>query len=204
MKHRSSHKFKFIFKYLKPWYFLVIFLLALTTSVVALRANNEHMAVLRAQVYAADKKGVNVQAALNKLQAYVTRHMNTNLSTGTNSVYPPIQLKYTYERLIAAQSKEFLAGNAQLYTKAQNYCQTVIPMGTSDFLGGPRVPCIENYVKSHGAKLAPISPALYQFDFISPTWSPDLAGWSIVVTTLSAIMLIVSFIYTKVTKLNAK
>jgi hypothetical protein len=35
-----------------------------------------------------------------------------------------------------------------------------------------------------------ISPSLYEFDFVSPTWSPDLAGWSLVASTMLLLLFI--------------
>ncbi len=166
-------------------------------AIFALRANNEHMIVLRNQVYAADKINGDVQGALNNLQDYVTSHMNTNLAI-PNGIYPPIQLKYTYQRLVSAQSAQISATNSSLYTAAENYCQTVIPIGTVGFGGGIRVPCIEQYVTTHGAKPTTIDPALYEFDFVSPTWSPDLAGISLALSIILFIISITLFIITKI------
>jgi hypothetical protein len=188
-KRRAHHLWKH-FRFIKPGYCMVIFVISLSISVTALRSNNEHMATLRREVYAADKNDGDA-GALKNLQAYVTANMNTNLSGGPNAVYPPIQLKYTYDRLVQAASSQASETNAQLYTAAQNYCQTQDP---TDFSGHNRVPCIEQYVESHGASATTIPAALYQFDFISPVWSPDLAGWSIVVTLLSLIGAIVSYL----------
>jgi preprotein translocase subunit SecF len=49
-------------------------------------------------------------------------------------------------------------------------------------------------VTDHGAKPANIPQGLYQFDFVSPTWSPELAGWSLVATIIFLIGFIVSFL----------
>jgi len=167
------------FTHLSPLYFLIITVLFGSVCIVALRHNNEHMEQLKQAVYTADKDDGNVQQALDNLQAYVTANMNTNLSTGAGSVYPPIQLEYTYLRLAKAQDQSVLAADKGLYTEAEDYCQQLDP---TDFSGHNRVPCIEEYVTSHGAKIAPIPAALYEFDFISPTWSPDLAGWTLLIT----------------------
>ena len=180
--------------HVKPWYLLVIALVSGVVCVFALRANNQHMLKLRDAVYTADRNDTDVQAALNNLQAYVTAHMNTNLSTGT-SVYPPIQLKYTYNRLVQqAQAAAASQPDTQLYTDAQTYCQQQDPV---DFSGHNRVPCIEQYVESHGGTVAPtgvtIPDALYKFAFVSPSWSPDLAGWSLVAAVLSVVLFAVTF-----------
>jgi outer membrane murein-binding lipoprotein Lpp len=191
MNKRYLHHLWKLFRHIKPQYVLIILVISTTSSIIALRANNEHMEKLRNEVYAADENAGDVHGALRNLQAYVTAHMNTNLSSGPNAVYPPIQLKYTYDRLVQAASEQTSAANTQLYTQAQQYCQQQDP---TDFSGHNRVPCIEQYVETHGATLASIPSALYQFDFISPVWSPDLAGWSVVVAILSAICFVLSYV----------
>lgn len=175
-----------------PLFLLVLALVAGAISITSLRNNNLHMEQLKKAVYSADKSGQGVSQALDNLQAYVTSHMNTDLSTGTGSVYPPIQLEYTYLRLVQAEDKAALSSNTGLYTAAQNYCQQQDPY---DFSGHNRVPCIEQYVTNHGSSLPTVPASLYEFDFISPTWSPDLAGWSLVATISLAILTVVSFIY---------
>lgn len=168
-------------EWLKVRYLFVLALLSGVVCVLALRANNEHMLQLRTRLYAADQSGGNVQQALGDLQAYVTSHMNTQLSSGT-SVYPPIQLKGTYDRLLQAQGDEIQKQNGRLYTAAQAYCEK---QNSVDFSGHNRVPCIEAYVQKHGVKVKPIEDSLYKFDFVSPRWSPDLAGWSLLVALAS-------------------
>ena len=142
------------------------------------------MIKLRAAVFSADKAGGDTETALKNLREFVYAHMNTNLDSGS-SVKPPIQLKYQYERLVAAEKARVDAANTQVYTDAQTYCQALYP---SSFSGGPRVPCITDYVTSHGTQAQPIPDGLYKFDFVSPTWTPDLAGWSIVVTVVLALL----------------
>ena len=182
-KGKLHHFYVKFFKKIRPSYLILIAVILIVVAVFALRSNNEHMIALRDQVYAADKINGDVSGALNDLQAYVTSHMNTSLTTATG-VYPPIQLKYTYQRLVSAQAAQVSATNSGLYTAAENYCQKVIPEGTTAFGGGPRVPCIEQYVSSHGATISSIDPSLYEFDFVSPTWSPDLAGYSLLLSGL--------------------
>lgn len=172
--------------------FLAMFVIAGLICIFALRANNETMITLRNAVYSADKNNGNVEAALDKLRAYVYGHMNTNLSSGGNAIKPPIQLKYTYERLESAAQAS--ANNAGLYTQAENYCQAQIPASVS-ISGRGRISCVQDYIMSHGGKAAAAIPAaLYEFDFLSPAWSPDLAGWSLVAAILLFIAFVVSFL----------
>lgn len=168
----------------KPWYFFVLAIVTGLICIFALRANNEHMIVLRNAVYTADQNNGNVELALQNLRKFVYSHMNTDLAAGPNAVHPPIQLKYTYDRLVQAESKRVESANATLYTDAQAYCQATIPNG---FSGRYREACINQYVTTHGASAQPIPKNLYEFDFVSPKWSPDLAGWSLILTVLLAI-----------------
>lgn len=201
MNKRHLHHVWTKFRGLKPWYFLLAFVIFGTLAVYGLRSNNLHMADLRAKVYAADKSGGDVNGALQDLRAYVGHHMNTNLSSDQNGVYPPIQLKYTYERLIKAKSQGANDYNSQVYTAAQKYCERKIPTG---FSGRYRIDCIQSYVTSHHASASYIAPDLYKFDFYSPAWSPDLAGWSLVLAALSLLLFIVLLVTQRMLRRLAK
>jgi hypothetical protein len=142
------------------------------------------MISLRDAVYTADKNNGNVEQALQNLRTYVYGHMNTDLAAGPNAVHPPIQLKYTYDRLAQAASQRVETANSNLYTDAQSYCQATIPNG---FSGRYREACINQFVTTHGASAQSIPKNLYEFDFVSPKWSPDLAGWSLIATILLAL-----------------
>ena len=169
-------------------YFLAIAVVSGLVCIFALRANNQHMIKLRDAVYAADQNNTDAQTALRNLQAYVTSHMNTNLSTGV-SIYPPVQLQHTYDRLVQAQTDQLAKTNTQLYTDAQHYCEQ---QNSVDFSGHNRVPCIEQYVQGHAAAQLPVIPAaLYEFSFVTPTWSPDLAGWSLLVASLATLLFVI-------------
>jgi hypothetical protein len=114
--------------------------------------------------------------------------MNTNLSGGDNAVYPPIQLKYTYQRLKQAEQERVKQASSQVYTAAQSYCESLHPQG---FSGSGRIPCIEQYVSEHKVTPTTIPDAMYKFDFVSPTWSPDFAGFSLLVSIILLILVVV-------------
>lgn len=181
-------RFLSFFWRLPVYVLLIMFVASGLFSVYELRHNNLTMIKLRDAVYEADKQGGDVNTALNNLRQYVYSHMNTNLSSGNNAIKPPIQLRYTYERLVQEAEKQ--VNDKGLYTKAADYCQAKIPASVS-ISGRSRIACVQDYILSHGGKPPPKIPtALYQFDFVSPTWSPDLAGWSLVLTTALFIFLI--------------
>ena len=179
MDKRYSHQPRSGLGHIKPWYFLVIAVVCGAVCIVALRQNNLQMADLRNQVYAADKNSGDVVKAL------------------PNASYPPIQLQYTYERAVEAAGTAASSANSQLYTNAENYCQQLDP---TDFSGHNRVPCVEQYVENHGASLPNIPVSLYEFDFVSPPWAPDLAGWTMLVTAVSAIAFVGVWLYQRLTR----
>lgn len=176
-------------KPVKVWYLLVALLVTSTIAVIALRSNNLTMVKLRDAVYKADEANGDVEGALRDLRSYVYNHMNTQLST-EDGVYPPIQLKYTYQRLQEAENAKVAQGsNDAVYHDAQVYCEQQLPTG---FSGRTRVQCIEDYVSSHGSATTAkkVPDAMYKFDFVSPRWSPDLAGFAVAISFTLLILLV--------------
>jgi preprotein translocase subunit SecF len=170
---------------------LYLFIVTAIICVLALRHNNEQMVKLRNAVYAADQKNADVNGALNNLRQYVYSHMNTNLSSGNNNIKPPIQLKYTYQRLYDSQLSQVQAGNQEVYSAAQLYCHNNANQNSTS----AQLACIQNYAVNHGVQNANINipPGLYQFDFVSPSWSPDLAGWSLVLVIIFLLVFLIKF-----------
>lgn len=196
--------------YLKQWWnhdrnvtmlFLVGFAIFGIIALASLRSNNLQMVKLREAVYAADKQDGDTETALRNLRTYIYSHMNTSPSVGANGIKPPIQLKYEYERLVATEKAKTAAANAQIYTAAQAYCEK---QNSSSFSGRSRVPCIEEYVSQHGVKEKSIPDSLYKFDFVSPKWSPDLAGWSLVLAVICLVGFVISFGLRRYTRSNIK
>jgi hypothetical protein len=185
MNKRYLHHLWTRIRPIKAWYLLLAFAVSAGLCAVALRHNYVTMTQLRADVYTADQNNTGVEQALQTLRAYVGSHMNTSLSSD-DGVYPPIQLKYTYARLQQAEEDRVNTVNTQVYPDAQHTCEAQFP---GSFSGGPRVPCIEQYVKDHGTTAKSIPDAMYKFDFVSPTWSPDVAG---LLLALSAVLFVLA------------
>lgn len=182
MNKRSAHHRFVQLRRFQVKYLLLAAVIFGAVAVVALRHNNQHMAQLRQAVFTADEQNGDVETALVNLRSFVTGHMNTSLTAASNGVYPPIQLKYTYSRLVQAAGGQASASNNSIYAEAQKACEAQIPTG---FSGRYRLDCIEQYVESHGgAPVSSIPDSLYKFDFVSPTWSPDLAGLSLLASLL--------------------
>ena len=137
-----------------------------------------------------DKKNGDIEAALRTLRTYVYAHMNTDLSSGANAVKPPIQLKYQYERLNATNLAVYQAASAKMLDDAQNIC---IVQNPGSVFSQARSSCAKAYAAAHPVPQKSIPEDLYKFDFLSPSWSPDLAGWSLV---LSGLFLFLFFVRT--------
>lgn len=175
------HKFLF----LKAWYFLVPALIFTLLAVYGLRHNYSTMVTLREKVYAADEKNGDVETALTNLRKHVYGHMNTSLTSGSNPIKPPIQLKARYERLVAGGGERIKAQNAEVAAAGERQCSAQFP---SAGFNAPRVECVQNYVAANAVKDKAVPDELYKFDFVSPVWSFDLAGISIILSLIFFIL----------------
>lgn len=183
MNKRKFHHSWTLIKRVNYGYFLVLAVIFAVISVFALRQNNLTAIKLRDEVLRVDKENGDVESALRDLRTHIHGHMNSNLATNT-SVYPPIQLKYRYERLVQAEKERVTKTNSNLYIDAQAHCERTLPSGN---IGSSRLNCIQSYLDSHpDVTDYPVQDAAYKFDFVSPSWSPDLAGMSLVLASFFA------------------
>jgi hypothetical protein len=143
------------------------------------------MSELRKSVITADTKGDSAALAqsINTLRSYVSAHMNTDLGDG-------FYLTASYERAREAAvnaAADTTNPDSALYQKASVECQSA---AARSVYGGYYVPCVLAKVKELGSSAALTSELqlpryeLYKIDFVSPLWSPDLAGFSALVSGL--------------------
>lgn len=192
MNKRKINHYWHKYKNLSLWWLIIAVVVSGLITAFALRQNNLIAIKLRDDVLQTDKQNGNTEASLQKLRSYVYSHMNTDLA-GNSAVYPPVQLKYRYERLVAAEKARVAALNGNVYNDAQVYCEKNSPQS---FYGAGRLPCIQAYIDSRpgSVKETPIPDSLYKFDFVSPVWTPDLAGVSLVLFVLFSFALVVRLI----------
>jgi len=193
MDKKFFRHFSKLLKPISPWVFLSIAVVSGIVCVVAMRNNNLTALRLRDEVNKVDQANGDVETALRNLRTYVYRHMNTNLAVGPNAIKPPVQLKYTYERLLAAEQARVGTDSSSIYNQAQTECEKQFPKG---LFGAGRIPCITNYVSTRTSKESvaqTIPDSLYKFDFVPPRWSPDLAGWSLIIASVSLALFVVRF-----------
>lgn len=174
---------------INAWVFLGLAIFFAGLGVYSMRQNNLVSIQLRDTVVEADKQNGDVETPLRALREHIYAHMNADLSSATGT-QQPIQLKYRYDRLVAAEKARVESANGNIYTQAQAECERQVPAGAS---GSNRIACIEQYVSSRGVSENPVPDALYKFDFISPPWSPDVAGISLVLAAACFILFVVRF-----------
>lgn len=190
-KRKLHHLWRYI-RAASVWYFLVLTIISGLVAVFALRNNNLTAVRLREKVLQVDKDNGDIEAALRELRSYTHSHMNSSLAS-TTSAYPPIQLKYRYERLMVAEQARIDAANKSnsVYVDAQEHCERTQPQS---FSGSGRLNCIQQYIDSRPTAqiVSPkeIPDALYKFDFASPAWSPDLAGLSLLSSLFFGLLLL--------------
>ncbi len=161
-----------------------------TLSIVSLAANSQGAKQRYDTLIAVDQAGGDVAVALDDLRIYIFNHMNTQIGSD-NGIRPPIQLKGTYDRLVAEEEARVASSDA-LYAEAQADCELRQPTG---FSGRNRLDCIEAYIDAH-PKATPkqIEESKYKFDFVPPRWSPDLAGFSIVLLIIFGLIFLIDLL----------
>ena len=172
------------------WQLALVFIVFALLSATFLRFNNLGMIERRNAVIEADKTGDEtvITNKLYDLQSFVSKHMNTDLGQG-------VELTETFKRnqtdnIIATQS----AANVNIYKQANETCQAK----KFQYLGQYRQ-CVYDYLNSVPSGKVVSSTIIsddemrlvYIHNYISPLWSPDLAGFCIFISVI--FLLIISF-----------
>ena len=212
----DKRKTKFRIKRLsqiKTWQLVILLVMSSFISATFLRLNNVGMVERRESVENADKTGdiVSLQRRLYDLQRYVSTHMNAHPGR--------IALDHTYKRAYEQKLKEFEEAiknrsNNDTVSKVRSVCDTKAQQGGYGRFttqADPRyINCInEEWEKYPAAKVANLqfeapSTEPYYHTFVSPVWSADFAGWSLLATILIAVIIIVRLVILGVLKLMLK
>jgi len=154
----------------------------------------------RAAVVSADEAGneENTIRRLYDLQHYVAAHMNTDMGKG-------VYLESSYKRdaqavLDAASSDQNPNGN--IYKKAQEVCAPRFSGYSAAYLQCTTGE-LAKYPAATNPETAVVLPSAdsYLHSFASPTWSPDFAGWSVVVCLVISLLIIIRLIGIGILKL---
>lgn len=191
---------------IKTWQLVILLLMAGFVAATFLRLNNVGMIERRAAVLVADEEGDDVQLEkrLYDLQRYVSEHMNTDPGR------VPLEHKYARDTLKAADDFEdsmAQASGENVFGAVRAVCD---PIGQAQGWRWPDpryTECInqelEKYPEGEGGviEFQPPSAAPYYHTFISPRWSPDFAGWSLVVCGVIALAIVVRLVTLGILKL---
>lgn len=173
----------------KTWQLLILLILSIFVSATFLRLNNIGMIERRSAVITADNKGdVTVtQNRLYDLQRYVSAHINTDMGRG-------VYLESSYKRDVQAAYDSVSSGNnpnGNIYKKAQEICAPRFTHYSYAYLQCTtgelaKYPASDNLINSINLPQA----NMYLHSFSSPVWSPDFAGYSLIVCALISIMIL--------------
>ena len=177
----------------KTWQLVILLILSVFISATLLRLNNIGMVERRNAVLSADDKGDTEVTTLRlyDLQRYVSSHMNTDMSGG---IYLEASYKRDTKKAYDSVTNDSNP-NGNVYKKAQAVCAPQFTsfsyayiQCTTDELA--KYPTSNTLITNVNAPKADS----YKHVFVSPTWSPDFAGWSVLVTAVIATMILVRFI----------
>ena len=169
----------------KTWQLILLLLLTGLIAATFLRLNNIGMIERRTAVFSADERGDTeiIAARLFDLQRYTAAHMNA--STG------PVDLEGQFKRdtqAAIAQGNEAAGSGANINIKADKTCKQrhggysyAYVLCFADELG--------KYPAADVNKVELPSAGPYRHSFISPVWSADFAGFSLLLCL--AILLII-------------
>ncbi|HEV2412934.1 MAG TPA: hypothetical protein VGS28_04010 [Candidatus Saccharimonadales bacterium] len=184
-KGKINHYLKQFLK-IRIWQLILATIVFGLLSIYLLRQNNLGMITRRTAVVRADQENGNVAGALSNLRAYMMDHMNTRMSQ-------PLELQYSYQRVVEKLTEQAASSNTVadpgVYQQAQAACVN------SDYIVYAQ--CVIDKTRAAASGTNPnlfvhYPPvALFSYQFYSPTWSPDLAGFSVLVTFLLALLIVV-------------
>lgn len=191
-KYRLHHQIRLI-RGVRLWQLTLIAVFFTAASVILLRSNSIEAIKLYNQVKAADARtnDAETQQALKELQRFVSQHMNTQLDR--------ISLEKTYERdYKAAVAKVTNSGstNDAKYQEAELGCRDELRR-TASFPAYAQ--CVSSRVGQVAGGQDPLlaadlpQPYRYQYSFVSPVWSPDAAGLSLLAAATIWLLIAVRF-----------
>lgn len=183
----------------KTWQLLVLLLIAGLISATFLRLNNIAMVERRTAVLQADERGAAEETA-NNLYA-LQRHTSTHMNASTGPVYLEGSYDRAVQKAVKAAQQRSSSINQGIYAQADETCKR-------QFSGYSQA-----YVQCFAAELAKHpsadlqqdaelpNPELFRHEFTSPFWSPDFAGWSVLVCLFITLVIIARLVSLGILKL---
>ncbi len=176
----------------KTWQLVIILILVGLVSATFLRLNNIGMIERRTAVLNADKSGSyrDIANRLYDLQRYVSSHMNADPGRVA------LEGQYGRDAKAAAEAAANNTGvSGDVYNQASATCYPQALVGGWHWPDARYTNCInEELAKYPGTQTEPTDALpnvnLYYHEYVSPLWSPDFAGWSLVVCGVIVLIII--------------
>lgn len=176
----------------KTWQLLILLIIVGFMAATFLRLNNIGMAQRREAVLAADKSGEEsvIQGRLYDLQRYASSHMNAN----TGAIYLEQEYRRDSQEAIERASNDDNP-NGNINAKADAVCKPQYEVWSQAY-----VQCFVSELSKYPAAENPVDEVkfpdtnLYRFDFAAPRWSPDFAGFSLLLAGVIVLMIIARII----------
>lgn len=178
-KRRPKQVFKRL-RDVRTWQLVVLLILVGFIAATFLRLNSIGIVQRREAVLSADKQGEQevMIKRLYDLQHYVSSHMNTDLGRG-------VYLETTYGRDVQKwQETQYGSSNpnGDIFKKAQEVCAPQFSGYSLAYLT-----CVTNELskypeyKINDEQTGKPRQEAYIHNFSSPKWTPDFAGWAVLV-----------------------
>lgn len=176
----------------KTWQLVVLLLLVTFIAATFLRLNNIGMIERRSAVLAADETGnmEDTKRRLYDLQQYVSSHMNTDMGRG---IY--LESQYNRDRQAAYDAAAAMSSSGQnIYKQITDACRAQFSAWA------PYFQCVQDRLDTSAPADDPSDnlvlpkPESYRHVFVSPAWSADFAGLSVLIAAVIAIMIIARLI----------
>ena len=177
----------------KTWQLVILLIIVGFVAATFLRLNNIGMMQRRDAVINADKEG-DEEAIINRLydlQRHVASHMNTDLGRG-------VYLEQSYNRELQDWQQNQYGDanpNGNIYKKAQQVCAPRYSSYSYAYLQ-----CTTNELAKYPAAKDPASDTskprqeAYIHAFSSPLWTPDFAGWSVLVFGVILLLIVIRLV----------
>ena len=191
-----------IIKKVKVWQLFIILVIMSFVSATLLRMNNTGMIQRRAAVESADKNGDSIEIAnrIFDLRDYASKHMNASAGT--------IYLQNQYNRNVrkAVVESNTVDNNQDTpQARADAVCNPHLNYrGYSQAYQDCIIAELSKGEPTEVKKVKLPSPSLYRHEIISPIWTPDAAGWSIVACLFIVLIIVVRIVSMIVLKIMLK
>jgi hypothetical protein len=175
---------------IKTWQLVILLILASFVAATFLRLNNIGMIERRAAVVVADKEGDEavIKSRLYKLQLYVSSHMNTDMGKGVG-----LEASYNRDKQALMASLAEASNSSNIYKIARNVCDP--KFNSKSYIYSSYLACINNELAKYPSgqninNQVKLSTEPYTHVYLSPLWSSDFAGWSVLICVVIFIIIL--------------